>query len=174
MAHETTAVDGRASPMTAPDTPASTSELRVAAPLLDSVIGLLMAGVALALWLGAAAFDRGTNPVDGPGTFPHAISLLLGATSLLLLGRSLPRCLRGGSAAVVMRRPSAVFTAMGLVIAYPLLIQRLGYYSATAVWLPLLLWTAGYRKPLGVVLATLGFLAFSRVVFQHLLGTPMP
>ncbi len=174
MAHETTTLDGCAPAVKAHETPASKAELRVAAPLLDSVIAALMAAVALALWLGAASFERGTNLIDGPATFPRAISLLLGTTSLLLLARSLPRYLRGGSAAVVMRRPSAVFTAMGLVVVYPLLIEHLGYYPATAVWLPVLLWTAGYRKPLGVVLATLGFLVFSRVVFQQLLGTPMP
>lgn len=156
------------------ETPAE-RELKVPASVADAVVALFMLAFAVALWVGAAAFAPGPWHAQGAGAFPRSISLLLGMCSLLLLGRTLG-ARRGSPAAVsvAFRRPSAVATAMVLAVAYPPLIEEIGYYMATGLWLPVLLWVAGYRKPVGVVLASLGFLVFSRIVFQQLLGTPMP
>ena len=140
--------------------------------LLDTLIALAMLGFALALWVGAEAFAPGPWRAQGPGTFPRGIALLLGSCSLLLVGRAL-RAWRGAQRLSV-KRPHAVAAAMALAVAYPPLIQGLGYYGATAVWLPMLLWVAGCRRLKVLVPACLGFLVFSRIVFQQLLGTPMP
>lgn len=155
--------------------PMHARELKVPAALADMLVGWLMLAFAIALWVGAGAFAPGAWHAQGPGTFPRGISLLLGVCSLLLLGRAL-HAWRAGTRPVVVavRRPRAVVLAMALAAAYPPLIQALGYYPATAVWLPVLLWVAGCRKLKVVVLASLGFLLFSRIVFQQLLGTPMP
>ncbi len=150
-------------------------ELKLSELVPDALVALLMLAFAIALWVGAAAFAPGPWQAQGAGTFPRSISLLLGMCSLLLLGRTL-RAWRCSTqvASVEFRRPGAVATAMLLTVAYPPLIEGLGYYMATAAWLPVLLWVAGYRKLKGIVLVSLGFLLFSRIVFQHLLGTPMP
>lgn len=160
----------------APDcAPSRGAALHIAPWLLDAIVAACMGAVALTLWLGAASYDQGTSALSGPSAFPRAIALLLGVSSLLLMGRALAPRLRGTrQTGLAMQRPRAVFGAMALVVAYPGLIQALGYYGATALWLPVLLWVAGCRRPLGVAVASLGFLLFSRVVFQQLLGTPMP
>ena len=155
--------------------PVAQRELKVSALVADALVALFMLAFAMALWVGVGAFAPGPWRAQGAGAFPRSIALLLGMCSLLLLGRTL-LAWRGPKqpGSVAFRRPHAVVAAMLLAVAYPPLIDGLGYYLATAVWLPVLLWVAGYRKPKGVVLASIGFLVFSRIVFQQLLGTPMP
>jgi hypothetical protein len=60
------------------------------------------------------------------------------------------------------------------VALFPLLMSSLGYYLATAAWLPLLLFVAGYRKPIGILVYTAGFLAFVKLGFDMILRTPLP
>lgn len=156
-------------------TPIVQRELKVSTLVADALVALFMFAFAVALWVGVEAFAPGPWRAQGAGSFPRSIALLLGMCSLLLLGRTLLAWRAQRQAGnVALRRPHAVAAAMLLAVAYPPLIDALGYYLATAVWLPVLLWVAGYRKPKGVVLASLGFLVFSRIVFQQLLGTPMP
>lgn len=160
-----------------PDTMRSAPEreLNVPAGVADALVALCMLAFAVALWLGAGAFAPGPWKAQNAGAFPRGISLLLGMCSLLLLARAVSaRRGAGAQPSVAFRRPRAVAVAMALAIVYPPLIDGIGYYMATGLWLPVLLWVAGCRKPVGVVLASVGFLVFSRIVFQHLLGTPMP
>lgn len=148
---------------------------RIPAFMLDSGIGVVMFAMALWFWLEAAAIQSHSRSLMGPVAFPKAISALLALCALLMIGRSLiPSRLAAAAASVSVERPWFVLAAMGMTIAYPLLIGSLGYYLATGLWLPPFLWIAGYRQPLGMAFATLGFLIFTRVIFQHVLGTPMP
>ncbi|MBU6257464.1 MAG: tripartite tricarboxylate transporter TctB family protein [Burkholderiales bacterium] len=165
-------------PVARPDavqTSAVRGELQVSALVADASVALFMLALAVALWIGVGAFAPGPWRAQGAGSFPRSIALLLGLCSLLLLGRTLLAWrARTRARPLAFRRPHAVAAAMGLALAYPPLIEALGYYPATALWLPLLLWVAGCRKPKLVVLPALGFLVFSWIVFQQLLGTPMP
>ena len=63
---------------------------------------------------------------------------------------------------------------MALVIAYPLLITTFGYYVVTGPWLIVLLFAAGYRKLLPKIIYSIGFLIFTKLVFQMLIGIPLP
>ena len=42
------------------------------------------------------------------------------------------------------------------------------------MWLPLLLFVAGSRKPIGILVYTAGFLAFVKLGFDMILRTPLP
>lgn len=149
--------------------------LRVPAFALDAGVGTVMFVIALWFWVEAAAIQSHSRGLMGPVAFPKGISAMLGLCALLLIGRScLPSRAAAAAATVSMERPWFVLAAMGMTIAYPLLIGSLGYYLATGLWLPPFLWITGYRKPVGMALATLGFLVFTRVIFQHVLQTPMP
>jgi hypothetical protein len=61
-----------------------------------------------------------------------------------------------------------------LVIVYPLLLSHLGFYLATGPWLLVLLFVTGNRKPLPMVLCAAGFLIFTKVIFDMLIGIPLP
>lgn len=150
--------------------------LTIPSVVLDSAIGVSMLAVALWFWLGASSIQtRSPFSLVGPAAFPRAISVLLAVCSLLFVGRSVASRLRTGiSTKVAIDRPVHVFAAMALVAAYPLLIDALGYYIATGLWLPVFLWVSGYKRPLGIVLVSIGFLVFTKIVFDKLLGTPLP
>lgn len=150
--------------------------LKIPSVVLDSIIGGLMLAVALWFWFGAGSIQSHSPfSLVGPAAFPRGIAALLAVCSLLLIARSVGSRLRTGSSMnITVERPVYVFIAMALVIVYPLLIGALGYYLATGVWLPILLWVAGYKRPLGLALVSICFLVFTKIVFQGMLGTPLP
>ncbi len=148
--------------------------LRLPAFALDAAVGAVMLGIALWFWLEAAAIESRSRGLMSPLAFPKGISAMLALCAVLMIGRSLVPAARAGSATVAVERPWFVLAAMGMAILYPLLLGWLGYYLATGLWLPPFLWIAGYRRPVGLAVATLGFLVFTRVIFQQVLGTPMP
>lgn len=144
-------------------------------PLLNGIGGLLMTGLATWLWVGAADIDGAGDGPLGPDGFPRLVAALLGLTSLVLVAQS-AWAARGGLRQVAIRvqRLPAVGAAILLVGAYPVLISYLGYYAATAVWMLPFLWVAGMRHPAGIVASAAGFLLFAKVLFQMVLGTPLP
>ena len=73
-----------------------------------------------------------------------------------------------------MPRPLAVLAAILLICGYPALISAVGYYLATAIWMVPFLLLAGMRRPVGIVASVAGFLLFTKVLFQMVLGTPLP
>ncbi len=150
--------------------------LTIPSVVLDSAIGVLMLAVALWFWFGAASIQtRSPFSLVGPAAFPRAISALLAVCSLLFIGRSVASRLRTGiSTKIAIDKPAHVFVAMALVVVYPLLIDTLRYYIATGLWLPVFLWVSGYKRPLGIVLVSIGFLVFTKIIFDKILGTPLP
>ncbi len=144
------------------------------APLLNGIGAALLLALATWLWVGAADIDGGGVGITGPDGFPRLVAALLGASSLLLLVQSVRAARVGGSMPIVVRRPRPVVAAIVLVAIYPLLIAYLGYYVATAVWMVPFLLLAGMRHPAGLAASTLGFLLFTKVLFQMVLGTPLP
>jgi hypothetical protein len=149
--------------------------LRLRATLLEAGIGGLMFAIALWFWFGADAIQSDSRGLMSPVAFPEAISVLLALCAVLMIVRGLAPLRHAQTANyITVERPWFVLVAMGMTVIYPLLMGAFGYYLATALWLPPFLWVAGYRKPLGLAGATVGFLIFTRVIFQQLLGTPMP
>ncbi len=153
---------------------------RVPAFMLDAGIGSLMLAIGLWFWFGAAWIQSRSRGLMSPIEFPRAISAMLVLCAVLLIARSLipgrlfSARLAKASALILVERPWFVLAAMGMSVLYPLLMANVGYYLATALWLPPFFWIAGYRRPVGIALATAGFLVFTSVIFQHVLGTPMP
>jgi putative tricarboxylic transport membrane protein len=154
---------------------ASAPRLDFRSEVLDLVIAAALGGLAVAFWFGAAAFDESDASGIGPATFPRGLALLLGVVTLMLaLHAALALRGSGPQATTVVERPAAVVLGIALVVLFPLLMTALGYYLATALWLPLFLYVAGYRKPLGILVYTAGFLAFVKVGFDMILHTPLP
>lgn len=140
----------------------------------DILVGTVMIAIAAWFWFGAAAIRSSARGLMGPLAFPRGVALLLAGCSLAMVLRALRRRHTAADHVQEVERHGFVAAAIGMTIIYPLLISWLGYYISTGLWLPPFLWIAGYRNPLGMLLCSLGFLLFTRVVFQVLLGTPMP
>jgi hypothetical protein len=134
-----------------------------------------MAAMALSLWIGAAYIDKSTPGLRGPADFPRGIALIFGIVSLAMAVRG-AIALRNGRTIkmVTFQQPVAVLASMALVIVYPLLLSHLGYYLATGPWLLVLLFATGNRKWLTMLLCAAGFLVFTKVVFEILIGIPLP
>jgi TRAP-type C4-dicarboxylate transport system permease small subunit len=145
------------------------------APLLDIIAGVVLTLLALCLWFGADYIDNSTNGIMGPAGFPRGIALIFGVTSLLMAiqGVNDLRNERNG-VNVGVDQPLAVVANLALVVVYPILLGHFGYYLATGPWLLALLFVTGFRKPVPMLLCAGGFLAVTKLVFEMLVGIPLP
>ena len=60
------------------------------------------------------------------------------------------------------------------LVIYSQLLEPLGFYLASLLFLPVAMVTQGSRKPLSIVLTTAGVLLFVFLVFEMLLAVPLP
>jgi hypothetical protein len=153
----------------------SHNQIAVRVALLDVIFGVALTLLALALWIGADYIEGGSSGLMGPAGFPRGVALILGATTLLMTIRGALR-LRSGSPDefVTVDQPTAILANIVLVIVYPVLISIFGFYVATGPWLIVLLFAAGNRKPLPMIAYAVGFLVFTKLVFEMLIGIPLP
>ena len=143
---------------------------------LDVVAGVTFFALAAWLWHGAADIDTTSSGGVGPAFFPRAIALLMAGGSLLLVLQGFVPKLFGirPDKTIWFQRPGSVLAAMVIVIVYASMLGRLTYYPATALFLPCLLWAAGVRRPIIIAACTIGFLTFTKILFEIVLGTPLP
>lgn len=144
-------------------------------PLLDVLVGTLFMLIALLLWIGASYIDRSDIGVVGPTGFPRGVALIFGTISLVMALRGAIKLRSGRSAAAIeFVQPFAVLAAMIMVVAYPLLLGFFNYYLVTGPWLIALFLITGFRRPLPMLLCAAGFLVFAKLVFEMLMGIPLP
>ena len=137
----------------------------------DLAAGLVVGGVAALFIVHALRFEEADHTGVGPATFPMGIAILLAICAAMLAGRGvLTFSGRAENLPVHIGRPWWVALGIALITAFPALMTAADYYIATAIWLPAFLFVAGYRKPFGIGLVTLGFLAFAKVAFEIILG----
>jgi hypothetical protein len=162
-----------APPATATLPPGMTTA-RLPAPILNGVGALLLLALSAWLWTGAAGIEGADGSLEAPDGFPRLVSALLALSCLLLLIQSARGVLSRSAAVISIPRPAPVVMALVLVCLYPLLIEVAGYYVATAIWMVPFLLVAGMRNALGIFASVAGFLIFTKVLFQLVLGTPLP
>lgn len=110
----------------------------------------------------------------GPATFPTGIALLLILTALALLGSASKRLLANRQEShIPIRRPLIIGLAVILLCAFPFAMATFGYYPTMGIWLLPFAWAANVRKPFRLIGVVIGFLLFSKLVFEMLLGTPL-
>lgn len=149
--------------------------LRLSIASADLLIGAAL--LAMAAWFGVTAYrmDDYSGPSIGPADFPGVLAVLLGVGAVALLGGAALRLSqRRPSHELAIRRPRLVLLGMALFVAFPALMTLLGYYPAMALWLAAFLWLSGSRSILAIGLFVAGFLIFTKLVFEMILGTPLP
>ena len=145
----------------------------LSAHVVDLVEGGLLLGLAAWFWVAAGDIDTDTGGIVSPASFPRGLAALLGTAALLLVVQALWRMAARDQRTVRVAEPFRVVGAIGLTVAFPVLMSLLGYYPAMGAWLVATLWVLGYRKPFGIALYAGGFLAFTKVVFEIILKTPV-
>ena len=148
--------------------------LVVRAGVIEAVVAVSLIAVAAWLWSDSYSFDEGGRGLMGAAAFPRGVALLLGLSSLVLGTKGVRQMMRPDTEPVTFRRPSAVLLAAVLVVLYPLLLPRFGFYPTTGVWLLALLWCAGQRNILWALVTVLAFLVVVKLVFQMAMGIPLP
>jgi putative tricarboxylic transport membrane protein len=71
-------------------------------------------------------------------------------------------------------KPLLLFTFMGFMTSYILLIPILGYLLASLIYLPGVLWLLKYRRPVVIAVLTGGWLVFAEFVFRRMLFVDLP
>lgn len=77
------------------------------------------------------------------------------------------------------REPEALqfgrfLVTLGAFAGYLALVPVLGFLVASLIYMPALIWFLGYRRVVVIAVVTVGWLAFSLVVFQRLLHVELP
>lgn len=142
--------------------------------LLDLIAGVIFALVALSVWIGAGYIERSEGGIVGPAAFPRGVALIFGAVSLVMAARGAASLRLARRPMIEFAQPLAVFGAMVLAIAYPILLGYFDYYLVTGPWLVALFVITGNRKPVPILLYAAGFLIFTNLVFEKLMGVPLP
>ena len=140
---------------------------------VDLLIGVGL--LAFAVFYGQQSFliRRGfASDRLGPAFFPRLLALTLGVLAVLLIVRALagrsdpsrPPPIRGGIFAGVL----------GLMLAYALLMPRLGFLLATPALLGGVIWLLGVRRWPTLVAAAAGITAALYVIFGRALHVLLP
>ena len=137
----------------------------------DQFSGLMLVALALYVAWENRAYPVGTLQEPGPGYMPLLLVIVLGAIGLLIAlwgGRSTPLA--------AMKWPEATRAIVILVACgfATFALERIGYRLTVIALLVFLLGVLERRRPLPVVLVSLGFSFVSFYVVGELLHVPLP
>jgi hypothetical protein len=76
--------------------------------------------------------------------------------------------------AVEIHKPLIVIFGMVCTLVYVLALNWLGFYLTSAIFTTAFGYAAGIRKLWALSALTLGFLVFTKLIFDMALGTPLP
>lgn len=130
--------------------------------------------IAIMLYLSTASFPEMTQ--GSTATYIRFLAVSLGILSLmeLLLKMRKSNKTSDGESMKVTDAPAKFTALLILMFVYAMLLEPLGFYLASAIFLPLTMYILGSRKKLAIILTSAGVLLFVFLVFAKLLGVPLP
>ena len=138
------------------------------------VVGIVLGALIMSA---AAAFPmQFTENGPGPGFWPFSLGCALAVAAVVLLAFTFTKRADLSGQKVNLNTPAnkRVYIMMGLVVAFCVLINLLGFYPAAAVLIVATMKLMDYHNKKGILLTTVLTLAFIYVVFGVLLHTIMP
>lgn len=137
----------------------------------EGAVLLVVLAAGFWFWSEAQSIQTRSGDAVGARSFPASLALILMAVTLAAL-IALTRLPSGTH--VTVRRPGALVFTMAMLMAFPWLVETLGYYVVVVPWVLAFGWAARVRTPF-LVAITLGSVLFvALVIFQMTLGTPLP
>lgn len=134
-------------------------------------------GGLLLLLFGAGALALSWSYPFEAAFFPRLVAGVIVFCALVILVRSLFR----GYQAILLEESDVelglkdpVFPAFALMILYVVGVRYLGYLTSTALFIPAVAYTFGYRDWRWIGLCTAGFIALTGIVFLRVFHTPLP
>jgi putative tricarboxylic transport membrane protein len=109
-----------------------------------------------------------------PALLPAAmlVGLIILAISMLIVDQR--KASAGEKALRVVKAPMRVIAAFGLITAYAIAVDLIGFYISTALSLPLVAYAFGYRNPVGLGVATVIVLAAIYLIFSVSMSQDFP
>ena len=138
------------------------------------VVGIVLGALIMSA---AAAFPmQFTENGPGPGFWPFSLGCALAMAAVVLLAFTFTKRADLSGQKVNLNTPAnkRVYIMMGLVVAFCVLINLLGFYPAAAVLIVATMKLMDYHNKKGILLTTVLTLAFIYLVFGVLLHTKMP
>lgn len=135
---------------------------------LISALALIAIGAA-SLWI-ASGYAMGNIVRMGPGFVPAALSVLLiaiGGALLLLAGQ-------GGARLALDMRWRPVLLILGAMLAWGLLVRRIGFVPSTVVLVVLCSMAEKDARPVPTLIAAAALCLFGYLVFIRGLNIPLP
>lgn len=139
--------------------------------VVESVILVLVLMLAIGFLWGTRAIRSFSQDAVGAHTFPEVLSVILIVICALGLFVSLRL---PAEETIAFKRPRGLIISMFLLLAFPALVDALGYYVVIIPWLLIFGWAARVRTPVLIAITVITVVLVARVVFEMILGTPMP
>lgn len=134
----------------------------------DRFMAILFIAAGAFLYLWSYRFVQGEDVGLIPPTFfPRMIILALTVCCLLLLFQK-------NKVTVSFAAPRGVLAGVGLVLGYVLLMNRVGYFILTPLFLFLFSILLGYRRWIPLLLFCIGGTLFAYLIFYSVLAVPLP
>ena len=137
-----------------------------------SILSLLFIAIGIVFWVTAPS-SGGTSgdSAFGPGHFPKLLSAFLVLLSGFDFFREISKRAKDDARLAFNMR---VVAGTALTFLYIYLITIVGYFYVTPVFAVCLLLLLGYRKPLQILMVSVGFTLMAYVVFYRLLAVRFP
>ncbi len=134
----------------------------------DLVIGIVCAAVGIWAWIISLQFPATTQ------MYTHvALGAFIGLSAILIVWSVIHAKVPGGEVVqpAIFKNPMLTFV---MILVYVLLLDKIGFFVASAVFMLGFMWFMGYRKPLTMILTTVGMLGFIYLLFVYELHVSLP
>lgn len=149
-------------------------EITIRSEFGDIVAGLALAGLAGWFLKEAIVLPDYSGTAIGAADFPKGLAFLLLLAVLALVGAAVRRLMTGRHGeSTTIRRPLRVLIGILLLVAFPFMMEHVGYYVAMGIFLAAFLYLADATRPLLLIGCVAGFLLFTKIVFEMFLQTPL-
>jgi putative tricarboxylic transport membrane protein len=130
--------------------------------------------MAALLYRSTASFPEVTQ--GSTAMYIRFLAVSLGLLCLAELGQTMRKKTKAALAAglKITEGPLRFWSMLILMVLYAIGLEPLGFYLASALFLPLAMVALGGRRPWSILLATAGVLLFVYLVFALILGVPLP
>ncbi|WP_142850019.1 tripartite tricarboxylate transporter TctB family protein [Telmatospirillum sp. J64-1] len=127
------------------------------------------------LGLGVGAAMMGKDYVGGAGALPTAIGSIMALLGAILALRGLRSRPAGDAPAKPLFTSLPLFAVTAAIcVVYVMALPSLGFFTSSALFVPVLALALGFRRPLYLAGATVIFLVLLYAVFILLLRRPLP
>jgi putative tricarboxylic transport membrane protein len=133
----------------------------------DAAAALVLIALAGGMWYGSYGFAPDAR------VFPHIVAALMVGLALIMLVRSFAGA-AGGAGMPFFKHFPTFAVGFAMIVGYIFLVSRIGYFSATVVFVPAFALMLGLRRPWIITLSTIGFVLLVYLVFVTAFERPLP